>query len=86
MTEKLQYLKKDFIQEFEEISKYSELDKDFERICHDYETAAEMLKYLEDLLYPPANEIQKQITHYKELLSELSTEIKEFVNKMTEST
>lgn len=61
------------------IKKYVGMDKDFERLCSDFEEMSQLINYLENADRDTFNKVKNQIFKYKQIQTEIINEINNFI-------
>ena len=67
------------------INVYIGMDRDFARLCKDFENVSITINFLENANRKTKEKIQAQIASYKQLRHELITDIKSFIQEEQKS-
>ena len=79
MIKNSDYLKTTFPEIIETIKSYISLDKDFRRLCSDFEELSELIFYLEKSDVRNFDKMKTQLSIYKQLRATLISEIYNFI-------
>ena len=76
----LEHLQELFPARIDKIRKYAFLDRDFRKLCQEFERTADAVAYLKNLIDVPIEALQKQLEEQNKHLLDLRDEIADFLS------
>ena len=74
-----QNIRKRYPEAYDHILRRAKVDRDFRKVCQDFEETGNMIEQMKGILAEPLQQIENRVKEYEKLLAELRSEIEYFM-------